>query len=520
MAGESVPLPRNRASFTFHDLVTITAGSAMRASTEPLVGVSTDTRSLAAGNVFVALRGPNFDGHQYVDEAIRRGAAAIVVQAPLPTPPRVGVVRVADTTRALGLLGRAHRRRWSARNTGTPRTLIAVAGSAGKTTTRRAIATLLGHLGARVHYAAGNFNNAIGIPLVLLGLEDEHDTAVIEIGTSEPGDVAYGVELTQPDVGVLTLVAMEHGEGLGSLDDITREEGTLLAGLLPGATAIVNGDDARAAAQLFRSPAERWVLYGKAKHADVRLALRSAQGLRGSQLALTLRNDGRRSVRDGAASEVSFTIETPLLGEAGAYATVAAVAVATTVRSLAARLTSETMTAAFSALAATRDAGRLVPQELADGVVLLDDSYNANAASVAAGISAAQEIAQHFGRRLVLVLGEMRELGRFAAAEHDAVADMVLHARPTRVIAVSGDAARIAQHACDGGLDAVFAADAASAQPLVLDTLRPGDVVLVKGSRGVGLDVLVRAIIADRGPHLCFTNYFIRCTSRPRGSGS
>jgi len=487
-----IPLPSNRAQFSLDDVMAATGGVwQQRGACNDVVGISTNTRTLTTANAFVALEGPSFDGHNHVEQACQQGASLVIVSRPVTAPRHVSVVHVPDPRQALGQLALAHRRRWSQAPSSVPRTLVAVAGSAGKTTTRRAIACLLAGLGRNVHYAAGNFNNAIGVPLVLLGLEAHHDTAVVEIGTSQPGEVAYGVSLAEPDIGVLTLVAMEHGEGLGTLDAIADEEGDLLALLPLSALVIVNGDDPRCVDQLRRSQAAHQLLYGKGNNADIMIQSRLGLGLKGSRVTVMITARGEQKDQiPHKAQQLTFT--TPLLGEVGAYATGAALTVAWALSRD--PLTSESVSHALAPLADERDGGRLVPYELSNGTILIDDSYNANTASMQTGISTALEIASQGGRRLVLVLGEMRELGTFTQAEHLAVGALAAEAHPAMVIAVGGNARLIADHVLTAGGHASFALDVVGAEPLVMGAIQAGDVVLVKGSRGVGLDVLVQHI--------------------------
>ena len=453
----------------------------------------TDTRAIAAGNAFVALSGERFDGHDHVAAAIERGASMLIVSRTVSAPARVSVIQVDDTTRALGDLARAHRRRWSARASGASNVVIAITGSAGKTTTRRAIASLLTELGARVHATTGNLNNAIGIPMVLFGLTDAHDTAVIEVGTSSPGEIAYGASITAPDVAVLTMVAAAHSEGLGSIADIAREKGALFEALDPSGIAIANGDDAFAVAQLVRSRAGRWIRYGTHEGADVRVLGRASRGLGGSRIELSLHGTARRGSSELPSAPASLEVETPLLGAAGTYATAAAVATASALHPNG--LSSRAVTAAFATLSEA-ETGRLAPRTLEDGTIVLDDSYNANRVSMIAGIETAAELAAQLGRRLVLVLGEMRELGPLSAEEHDLVGQAAARAKPALLIAVTGDASRIQRVAKAAGIDTRFVSDAEAAAALLRESLRPGDVVLVKASRSIGLDRVARALVS------------------------
>lgn len=483
-------IPSNHASFSLEEALVATSGALLQEGAEPGArGVSTDSRNIEPGNLFVAIVGERFDGHDHLATAHAQGAAIAVVSRRVAAPAGLATILVDDTIRALGDLARAHRRRWAARATGLPRRVVAITGSAGKTTTRRTIAALLRALGASVHASTGNLNNAIGVPMVLLGLTEAHDTAVVEIGTSSPGEIAYGAALTEPDVAVLTLVALAHSERLGGLRGVAAEKGALLRALSPGGVAVVNGDDPHARAQLLGSPSKRWILYGMAENADVRVTSAETLGPDAARIELALRGPVRHEPNAFSSLPIAPAVlrcEVPLLGQAGAYAAAAAVAAGCVLAPE--RLASETLTAAFSTLG--EEGGRLVPVRLADGTLLLDDSYNANRASMVASIDLAAKLAKREGRRLGLVLGEMRELGEHAASEHRIVGEAAARAEPAYLVTVAGHAATIAA-AVAGGADVVHVDDARVALDALRARLRPGDVVLVKASRGIGLELVV-----------------------------
>lgn len=519
-------IPANQARFTIEELLAATGGEAVVRGAAVCVGVCTDSRAVVPGHLFVALVGARFDGHDHVAAAIERGASAVLVSrvddglsSALRASEGQGrgvragtctVVRVADTTAALGDLGRAHRRRWAAARNGRAR-VVAITGSAGKTTTRRATEALLRGLGLAVHATTGNLNNAVGIPMVLLGLRDEHEVLVAEVGTSSRGEIARGAELVEPDVAVLTLVAAAHTEAIGTVDDVAREKGALFEGLVPhgdtlaSPVAIACVDSAHAAAQRVRARGARWLGYGLDEGADVRVTARAAVGLEGARLTLAL---GPRAAAMGGLPEGgSLEVLTPLLGAAGALATAAAVSAAVALGALGglvaqgARLDElgERVTRALAPLAEAGEGegGRLAAVRLAGGSVLIDDSYNANRASTVAGLGAAAEIARAEGRRLLAVLGEMRELGVMSVDEHRQVGRAAGAAGVAALVAVAGDAAHVADAARAAGVgDAAFVLDARAAVAAAMARLQPGDVVLVKGSRGVGLELVAKAIAA------------------------
>jgi UDP-N-acetylmuramoyl-tripeptide--D-alanyl-D-alanine ligase len=469
-------IPQNSAEFALSEVATLCDGRLVGADAA-CVGVTTDTRADLRGQLFVALRGERFDGHDFAQQALAQGAAGVVVERELP-----GIhpaVVVSSTLSALGALAAAHRQRWAKR-------IVGVAGSAGKTTTRSAITALLGalHPGA-VHFAAGNLNNLIGVPMVLLGLKPEHAIGVVEIGTNAPGEVRALSAVAAPDLAVLTLIGIEHSEGLGDLDGIEREEGEIWSGLGPEGMAVANADDARVQRTLQGFAPLRSLSYGYAEGANYRLRRRTSNALGGSLLELE---------RSTSFAEDAIQLETSLLGEAGAYASLAALAVAEW-------LAQSALDPAFvsAALSTAGEPGRLTPIELGDGTVVLDDSYNSNPASVKSSLATAREIARARGARLVLVIGEMRELGALAAEQHAEVGGTIAESGAALLLAVCGEAARFVAPAQSAGIDAHFAENAELGLELLLARVTPKDVILVKASRGVRAERLVRGLCDAKG---------------------
>jgi UDP-N-acetylmuramoyl-tripeptide--D-alanyl-D-alanine ligase len=428
--------------------------------------------------------------------AVARGARTLVVSRNVAgqwsAEKHPAIVRVEDTRRALGGLARFHRARWGEHRDetrgasgGGPRVVVAITGSAGKTTTKSVLARVLDAMAPEtVHATAGNLNNDIGVPMTLFGLTDAHRYAVVEVGTNGRGEIANLAAIARPDAAVLTLVAAAHTEGLGSIDDVAVEKGALLAALPASGLAVVNADDARAVAQVERSPASQRLGYGFAERADYRVAIAEPRGAFGSRL---------RIERRGGALDV----DSPLLGEAGALAVAASLAVAEWAVGRAA--TKAEIDAALSTFAGGEGDGRLSPVPLADGTLVIDDSYNANPASMQASLRAACEVAARQKRRLVVVLGEMRELGAMSTREHDKLGELVAGTDVAEVIAVGGEAERVTREAARAGKNAWFALDSEQAASTVLSRVLPGDVVLVKGSRGVATEKIVRALVEARG---------------------
>ncbi|NUO52427.1 MAG: UDP-N-acetylmuramoyl-tripeptide--D-alanyl-D-alanine ligase [Polyangiaceae bacterium] len=479
----ATPLPKNRAAFSLAEIVLATGGEARWGEPgDVFTGVSTDSRAVVPGEVFVALVGERFDGHDHVGAAIQKGAKLVIVSRDVEVPHGVAVLRVPDTLRTFGLLGQAHRRRWAARGA---RRVIGITGSAGKTTTRHVTASLLASLGRSVHASVGNLNNAIGVPTVLLGLEDKHDDAVIEIGMSTPGEIAWASSLVEPDAAVVTLVADAHTEGVGSIWGVAREKSEIFAAGRPRGVAVANADSPGARAGLVRARARRHLLYGEAPDADVRLVSRAALGSKGADVVIEVR-------RPGVATRIEARL--PLLGTAGAYASLAAVAVAVGLDESTASRGAD-MARALEALREPED-GRLAPRAAPDGTLVIDDAYNANPASMIASIRAAGEIAAAEGRRLVLILGVMRELGVRSDELHAEVGRAAAAARPAALVVVHQDAGAMAQAAEASGVQARRVPDASAAADLALEVAQAGDVVLVKASNSLGLSAVASRLVA------------------------
>lgn len=474
----ATPIPDNACEFTLAEIAQATGAQVRIGRHAQVTGITTDSRGDLRGKLFVALEGERFDGHCFAERAARDGAAAVLVQRDdVALPADVSVLRVPKTLDALGALGRAHRRRWGGK-------LVAVAGSAGKTTTKDAIgAALEACEPGSTLVTPGNLNNRVGVPLVLFGLRPEHRFAVIEVGTNQPGEIAQLAAVCEPDVAVLTLIALEHSECLGDLNAIEAEEGSLLAALSEAGAAVVNADDERCCRQLDASLAGTKRSYGTSRHANYRIVLRAFELER--SLVAVERPDG-----------TTLRLETSLLGAAGALAVSAAVAV--TEVSIG-RSPDEVRLARAFVQPALREPGRLRPCELRDGTVVLDDTYNANPASIRSSLETALGLSRARNARLVLVVGEMRELGAFSEEAHREVGQTLAESAPAALIAICGEARRFTEAALERGVEARFADTAEEALAHALELVLPGDVVLVKASRGVRSERVVEGLIQAKG---------------------
>lgn len=471
----ATPIPDNQAAFSLREILATTGGVSDAPDGLSVVGVSTDTRALRPGQLFVALSGEHFDGHEHLAAAKARGAALALVERDTASV-GLATVRVSSTLDALGMLAAAHVESWRKSAGGR---VVALTGSAGKTTTKSAIGALaeLVFPGA-VLVTQGNLNNRIGVPMTALCLGPEHRLAVLELGTNEPGEIAKLARLARPDVGLVTLIAAAHIEGLGGIEGVAKEKAALFEELSSEhGVAIGNADDRRVVAALMRVSVRRRLTYGVSPDAIYGIRQRTLRTPTASWLVV----DGPRG---------PLELVTPLGGASGALATVAALAA---IDALEERPLGRAEIEGALASAARELAGRLMPRALSSGLWLIDDSYNANPASCRSSIATAKEVAVALGRRLVLVLGEMRELGAVSVAEHGALGEVAAE-NGDLIVAVGGDARHVSEVAAGRGVDAVFAVDAEEAAEIVSARVLPTDVVLVKGSRGVRTESVVAAL--------------------------
>ena len=428
-------------------------------------GVSTDSRSVGRGELFVALRGERFDGHEYLAQAGERGACAAVVAVDtveqLQGKVSLPLVAVADTRLALGALAGYWRAKFSL-------PLIAVTGSNGKTTTKEMIASILRvAYGDAVLATQGNFNNDIGLPLTLLKLRTTHRSGVIEMGMNHPGEIGYLTRLAQPTVALVTNAQRAHLEGMGDLQQVAEEKATIYAGLKPGGVALVSADDAFAAYWKGVNERRRVVTFGLDKPADVggkvqlhgletRIDLTSPKG----NAAIRLRVPGLHNARNAVA--------------AAAAALAGGISLAAVVGGL----------ESFRGVK-----GRLQQKQAAAGAVILDDTYNANPDSVRAGIDV---LAATVGRK-ILVLGDMGEIGAMSGQYHDEIGGYAKSQGVDQLHCLGEAAAQAARNFGAGGhhyknLEALVQAVQAE---LTGDTT-----VLVKGSRFMKMERVVDALTA------------------------
>ncbi len=435
-------------------------GAAVAPALPPCDGICIDTRGGVAGRLYVALRGARFDGHVFAADALRAGAAAVLVDhLPAGVAARCAVV-VADTLRALGDLAAHARRQWGG-------TLVAITGSNGKTTTKEMLAAIAvaAYPGRRVLWTEGNLNNLVGVPLTLLRLRGDEALAVVEMGMNAFGEIARMTAIASPSVGVITNVGAAHLAGVGSLAGVARAKGELFAGMSADGVIAVNMDDARVAHSAAAFPGRR-VEFGAGR--AVRAEAVDDRGADGLSFVLCVAAD-RAVVHLRAAGR--HNIHNALAAAAAAHA--AGIGLAAIAAGLA---------------AAAPPAMRMQVVRLANGVTLINDAYNANPDSACAALDAVGRLPG----RPIAVLGEMRELGAESAALHAAVGAHAAAAGVRWLVAVEPGAASLADGARRAGLAVDVCADAAAAVALLAARWQPGDVILVKGSRGADDEVGVR----------------------------
>jgi UDP-N-acetylmuramoyl-tripeptide--D-alanyl-D-alanine ligase len=426
--------------------------------------IAIDSRKLAAGDLFAALRGDNADGHDFVPAAAAAGAAGAIVaraiQLPLPQ------IVVSNVEMALADAARAARTQFKGQ-------LIGVAGSNGKTTVKEMIAAILSQRGPCLS-TRGNLNNHLGVPMTLLRLDDSHASAVIEMGANRRGDVEQLVQIARPGIGLITNAGAEHLEGFGSLEGAARAEGEMVAGLPAGGTAVINADDAYAS--LWRaSTLARVVSFGLRHEADF-----YAEALR---FEVNEQQFATRFRIHGPAGEVAVTLA--LAGRHNVRNALAAAAAATS-----AGATLDDVAAGLASMRSVK--GRLQLRRTRTGAWLIDDSYNANPSSARAGLEVLSELP---GRRW-LVLGDMAELGEFADSSHRELGELARALGVERLYAF-GDLAGLAADSFGAGAERYR--DAAELTRALDAAMTPDVRLLIKGSRVNRLERVVDALVPAAG---------------------
>jgi UDP-N-acetylmuramoyl-tripeptide--D-alanyl-D-alanine ligase len=465
-------------------------GGRLAGADRPYQGVSTDTRTLRAAELFIALKGPHFDGHEFLALAEKAGAAGAVVEGARATA--LSQIVVASTEAALAQAAHHWRTQFAI-------PLIGVAGSNGKTTVKEMTAAILGRSGACLA-TRGNLNNHIGVPLTLLRLEPAHRFAVVEMGANRAGEVTALAAIAAPTIGLITNAGAEHLEGFGSLEGAARAEGEMVEGLAPDAVAILNADDPFVS--LWRSLTRaRVITFGMGAadftarnvRADIvagefctRFMLECAPQGEGAAGADRTPARGRAAAAGDPREVQRVAIELHLAGRHNVANALAAAAAAS-----AAGAGLEHIRAGLAAVRPVQ--GRLELKPARGGGWLIDDSYNANPSSVRAGI----EVLAGLEGRKWLVLGDMAELGAFARSSHTEIGSFARERGVERLFA-TGELARLAAESF--GERAAWYPDTDSLARALAEAVTPEARVLIKGSRVNRLERVVAALVAPGAP--------------------
>ncbi|MEO5940544.1 MAG: UDP-N-acetylmuramoyl-tripeptide--D-alanyl-D-alanine ligase [Candidatus Limnocylindrales bacterium] len=469
-AGDTQPT-RSDTGLTADELGAITGGTVLARSERLVRGGAVDSRAVEPGNLFVALPGEHTDGHAFIGAAVAAGAAGVLVaQAPeaaVLAGSDATVILVAEPLRALQAVASAWRTRFDP-------LVVGITGSIAKTSTKEAVAAVLGAALPTLKNE-GTLNNEIGLPLTVLRLRSEHRAAVLEMGMYVGGEIADLARIGRPEIGVVTAVQPVHLSRIGTIEAIEQAKGELVEALPRDGVAILNADDERVRRMNARTAAEI-LTYGFAADADVRAEQVRSRGVDGMAFDLVTRA-GRRPV------------VIPTLGRLAVHNGLAAAAVG-----LAAGLSLDTIASALETGWSAPHRGQLIR---AAGVTIVDDSYNASPGSMIAAL----ELLGGLPGRRIAVLGEMLELGDDHNSGHARVGAAAAGIVEHLVVVGSGGAA-IAAGAADAGLagsSIAAVADRGAALALLTGVLRPGDVVLVKASRGVALDLLIDELVGALG---------------------
>ena len=426
-----------------------------------ITAVSTDSRTVKPGDCFIAIEGDNFDGHDFLDRAVEKGVSCVITQKSFQSQ-KAAVLRVDDTIRALGDLARWYRRQ-------LPAKVIAITGSAGKTSTRQIV---FGALKDRFkcHQSPKSFNNNIGLPLTILAAECEHEFLIVELGSNAPGEISYLTQIAQPDIALVTNIYPAHLAGFGCIENIVKEKASIGEGLAPEAVLLINGDF-KELVDHCRELGVPHATFGKSPGCDIAGSDFVSRGMSG-QLSV----EGK-------------TVDVPLAGSASLENTLAAWAACKH-----AGLSVDDFARAVKTCAAgdmRLEIGKV------GSLTVIDDCYNANPASMKNAVDCLIQIARAAPGRAVFICGQMAELGK--KSQHH-------HARLGRLIASAGvdvlltagpfgrETARAAQETADGDFKLFEFDDTESLCNNLVDIIRDGDIILIKGSRSARLEKAVEKL--------------------------
>jgi len=465
-------------TWTVSNILEATGGTCVAGGSDTVFGsIDTDSRAIQPDALFVAIRGETHDGHRFVEEVLSAGIRGVVIaEAEMERFPildwagrGIFCATVPDTMHALGQLATFTRRRW-----GLP--VVAITGSNGKTSTREMTVSVISKR-YRTLFPERNFNNEVGVPLTLFRLRPDHEWAVLELGMNHFGEIARLTRMCEPDIGVITNIGPAHLEGVGSLDGVMTAKGELLDEMAADKPAVLNGDDPRIRVLAERA-VQKILMYGCDETADVRAedvastpdGMTFNLNLAGTRVPVRLRTPGR------------FMVSNALAAAAVGYL---------------AGLTAYEIREGLETFRPVQ--GRLNVRETARGIHIIDDTYNANPGSMAAAIETLQGVSKD--GRSVLVAGDMKELGSGAADLHRDIGVLCAKSKITRLYAAGEFAQQVGAGAAEGGMpvDAIIIGSRTSIATDLIDWLEPGDWVVVKGSRAMGMEKVVTKLLEWAG---------------------
>lgn len=458
---------------TAKDIIKPLKGKLISGTAGPvLTGVSTDSRKIETGNLFLALMGERYDGHDFMEQAIEQGASGVVIEKgrkkDISANNVAAIIEVQDTLKALGDLAGWWRHEHNV-------LVVAITGSSGKTTVKEMTANILG-LGARTIKNEGNLNNLIGLPQSLLKLGRKERRAVLEMGMNRPGEIGRLTEIADPDIGLITNVARVHLEGLGDIKGVARAKAELLERISDEGQVILYGDDALLMKEALRFKRGIITTYGLGPDNEIRADKIKSLGWDGTLFDLQYHGE-------------SVTIRLKVPGRQNIFNALAAAAIA-----LCAEESFEHIVEGLGSFEGIR--GRFMPFSLPDDVILVDDTYNSNPYSLRAALDSIKEI-EGCSRRLIVGLGEMMELGKETARSHFEAGDMVAESGASYLFAMGDHACEMVKGALEKGLPSERAVEVESHQDMaqkIGEVVKKGDLILLKGSRKMGLEKVFQSL--------------------------
>ena len=434
-------------------------------------GLSTDSREIKTGDLFIALKGEKYDGHAFIKQAVDKGAAGIVIDSDhrpeIPEDQTAGIIVVADTLRALGNLAGWWRHHHTIK-------IAVITGSAGKTTTKEMCAEIL-RIGGLTLKNKGNFNNLIGLPLTLLMLEKEHQNAVLEMGMNRPGEIARLTEIADPDIGLITNVGRAHLEGLGDIRGVAKAKAEMVERISSDSQVFLNGDD-DLLTEVSRPFQKKVFTFGLGPRNHIRAQNIRSLGREGSTFELQY---------EGGSIPLRLTVPgLPNVRNALAAATIA----------LHMGAPSEDIESGLKGFEGIN--GRFRMTTLSGGAILVDDTYNSNPYSLRAAVNALKDLNTEDGR-IIVGLGEMMELGQETVPAHIEAGEMVAEMGAYYFMAIGAHAGEMIRGAIEKGFPSertLLVKTHRAMSRALQDMMQEGDLILLKGSRRAGLEKVVESL--------------------------